>query len=75
MVPGTGIEPVTRGFRHTVLDDTDISATRHARVAVGGLMAGLSGHGAIYIAGGAEHQALPGGEAVAVIAEVAGSRS
>jgi len=45
-----------RGFRHTMLEDTDISATRHARAAVGGLISGLSGTPAVYISGGAEHQ-------------------
>ena len=30
-----------RGFRHTMLEDTDISSTRHARAAVGGLISGL----------------------------------
>jgi cyanuric acid amidohydrolase len=59
-----------RGFRHTMLDDTDISSTRHARAAVGGLIAGLSGNGAVYISGGAEHQGPPGGGPVAVIASV-----
>jgi cyanuric acid amidohydrolase len=59
-----------RGFRHTMLDDTDISSTRHARAAVGGLIAGLSGCGAIYVSGGAEHQGPPGGGPVAVIATV-----
>jgi cyanuric acid amidohydrolase len=57
-----------RGFRHTMLDDTDISSTRHARAAVGGLIAGLSGCGAVYVSGGAEHQGPPGGGPVAVIA-------
>ena len=59
-----------RGFRHTMLDDTDISATRHARAAVGGLIAGLAGCGAVYVSGGAEHQGPPGGGPVAVIASV-----
>ncbi len=59
---------LVRGFRHTMLDDTDISATRHARAAVGGLIAGLSGCTAIYVSGGAEHQGPPGGGPVAVIA-------
>jgi cyanuric acid amidohydrolase len=59
-----------RGFRHTMLDDTDISSTRHARAAVGGLIAGLSGCGAVYVSGGAEHQGPPGGGPVAVIATV-----
>jgi cyanuric acid amidohydrolase len=48
-----------RGCRHTMLEDTDISATRHARAAVGGLISGLSGTSAVYISGGAEHQVHP----------------
>jgi cyanuric acid amidohydrolase len=60
-----------RGFRHIMLDDTDISATRHARAAVGGLIAGLAGSGAVYVSGGAEHQGPAGGGPVAVIARVA----
>jgi cyanuric acid amidohydrolase len=59
-----------RGFRHTMLEDTDISATRHARAAVGGLIAGLSGTGAVYVSGGAEHQGPPGGGPVAAIARL-----
>ena len=57
-----------RGARHTMLDDTDISATRHARAAVGGLLAGLVGATSLYVSGGAEHQGPPGGGPVAVIA-------
>jgi cyanuric acid amidohydrolase len=57
-----------RGHRHIMLEDTDISATRHARAAVGGLIAGLAGTSAIYVSGGAEHQGPPGGGPVAVIA-------
>jgi cyanuric acid amidohydrolase len=57
-----------RGFRHTMLDDTDISSTRHARAAVGGLIAGLAGCGAVYVSGGAEHQGPAGGGPIAVIA-------
>jgi cyanuric acid amidohydrolase len=59
-----------RGFRHTMLEDTDISATRHARAAVGGLIAGLAGTGAVYVSGGAEHQGPPGGGPVAAIARL-----
>jgi cyanuric acid amidohydrolase len=59
-----------RGHRHTMLDDSDISATRHARAAVGGLIAGLAGTGAVYVSGGAEHQGPPGGGPVAAIARV-----
>jgi len=60
---------MVRGSRHTMLDDTDISATRHARAAVGGLIAGLVGATALYVSGGAEHQGPPGGGPIAVIAK------
>ncbi len=56
-----------RGFRHTMLEDTDISATRHARAAVGGLISGLAGTSAVYVSGGAEHQGPPGGGPIAAI--------
>ncbi len=58
-----------RGHRHTMLDDSDLSATRHARAFVGGALAGLVGHGEIFVSGGAEHQGPDGGGPVAVIAE------
>jgi cyanuric acid amidohydrolase len=61
---------MVRGWRHTMLDDTDISATRHARAAVGGVVAGLTGCPAVFVSGGAEHQGPPGGGPVAVIAKV-----
>ena len=59
---------LVRGRRHIMLDDTDISSTRHARAAVGGLIGGLAGTGAVYVSGGAEHQGPPGGGPVAAIA-------
>jgi cyanuric acid amidohydrolase len=59
-----------RGRRHTMLDDSDIGATRHARAAVGGLISGLAGTGAVYVSGGAEHQGPPGGGPVAAIARL-----
>jgi cyanuric acid amidohydrolase len=59
-----------RGLRHTMLEDSDINATRHARAAVGGLIAGVAGTGAVYVSGGAEHQGPAGGGPVAVIARV-----
>ncbi len=61
---------LVRGWRHTMLDDTDISATRHARAAVGGVIAGLTGCPAVFVSGGAEHQGPPGGGPVAVISRV-----
>jgi cyanuric acid amidohydrolase len=59
-----------RGRRHTMLTDSDIHSTRHARAALGGLLAGLAGEPAIYVSGGAEHQGPPGGGPVTVIWEV-----
>jgi cyanuric acid amidohydrolase len=59
-----------RGLRHTMLDDSDINATRHARAAVGGLVGGVAGTGAVYVSGGAEHQGPAGGGPVAAIARV-----
>lgn len=58
---------ILRGFRHTMLDDSDISATRHARAFVAGALAGLVGHAEIFVSGGAEHQGPDGGGPVAVI--------
>jgi len=57
-----------RGRRTTMLNDSDIHATRHARAAVGGLVAGMVGDPMIYVSGGAEHQGPPGGGPVAVVA-------
>ena len=56
-----------RGNRHTMLDDSDISSTRHARAFVAGALAGLIGHAEIYVSGGAEHQGPDGGGPVALI--------
>jgi cyanuric acid amidohydrolase len=61
---------LVRGLRHTMLEDTDITATRHARAAVGGLIGGIAGTGAVYVSGGAEHQGPPGGGPIAVIARI-----
>lgn len=57
-----------RGARHTMLDDSDISATRHARAFVAGALAALVGHAEIFVSGGAEHQGPDGGGPVALIA-------
>jgi cyanuric acid amidohydrolase len=58
-----------RGIRHTMLDDSDISSTRHARAFVAGALAGLVGHAEIYVSGGAEHQGPDGGGPVALIVD------
>lgn len=57
-----------RGARHTMLDDSDIAATRHARAFVGGALASLVGTSEIFVSGGAEHQGPDGGGPVAIIA-------
>lgn len=56
-----------RGNRHTMLEDSDLSSTRHARGFVGGLLAGLVGHTQLFVSGGAEHQGPDGGGPVALI--------
>lgn len=61
-------DAILRGHRHTMLDDSDISSTRHARAFVCGALAGLVGHAEIYVSGGAEHQGPDGGGPVAIIA-------
>jgi cyanuric acid amidohydrolase len=58
-----------RGFRHTMLDDTDINAQRHIRGALGGLVAGVTGDSRIFVSGGAEHQGPDGGGIIAAIAD------
>jgi cyanuric acid amidohydrolase len=59
-----------RGERHTMLNDSDINATRHARAAVGGVLAAAVGHTALYVSGGAEHQGPAGGGPVAALVRV-----
>ena len=58
-----------RGKRHTMLNDSDISSTRHARAFVAGALAGLVGHAEIFVSGGAEHQGPDGGGPVALIVD------
>ncbi|RPA06182.1 ring-opening amidohydrolase [Gordonia sp. OPL2] len=59
-----------RGLRHTMLTDSDINSTRHARAAVGALAAAVKGDGAVYVSGGAEHQGQPGGGSVTFLYEL-----
>jgi cyanuric acid amidohydrolase len=59
-----------RGRRHTMLDDSDIHSTRHARALVGGVLAGVIGDTLLYVSGGAEHQGPPGGGPLAIIGKV-----
>jgi cyanuric acid amidohydrolase len=57
-----------RGARHIMPDDAGQDATRHARALVGGVLAGVVGHTALFVSGGAEHQGPPGGGPLAIIA-------
>lgn len=59
-----------RGRRHTMLNDSDINATRHARAVVGGVLASVVGQTALFVSGGAEHQGPSGGGPVAAIFRV-----
>ncbi len=56
-----------RGARHTMNDDSDINATRHARALVGGVIAAAVGRTELFVSGGAEHQGPDGGGPVAVV--------
>jgi cyanuric acid amidohydrolase len=56
-----------RGARHTMLDDSDIQASRHARALVGGVLAAALGRTDLYVSGGAEHQGPDGGGPIAII--------
>ncbi|KAL2829320.1 cyanuric acid hydrolase/Barbiturase [Aspergillus pseudoustus] len=59
-----------RGLRHTMNTDSDIHSTRHARAAVGGLVAGLVGDSAVYVSGGGEGQGPPGGGSLSIVYSV-----
>jgi cyanuric acid amidohydrolase len=61
-----------RERRHTMLDDSDINSTRHARAVVNAVIASVVGDPMVYVSGGAEHQGPAGGGPVAVIARVEG---
>jgi cyanuric acid amidohydrolase len=61
---------LVRGMRHTMLGDSDIHSTRHARAVTGAVVASVVGHGMVYVSGGAEHQGPAGGGPVAVIARI-----
>ncbi|KAK4939321.1 hypothetical protein LTR10_020410 [Elasticomyces elasticus] len=59
-----------RGWRHTMNTDSDLHSTRHARAAVGGLIAGLVGNTQVYVSGGAEGQGPSGGGSLCIVYRV-----
>lgn len=63
---------ILRGTRPAALDDSDIHPNRHFRAALSGMLGGLLGDSRIFLSGGAEHQAPPGGVLLAIIAEQEG---
>jgi len=56
-----------RGWRTTMLSDADINYERHARAAVGAVIASVTGDPAIFVSGGTEHQGPPGQAPIAAI--------
>jgi cyanuric acid amidohydrolase len=56
-----------RGRRTTMLSDADINYERHARAALGAVIASVTGDPAIFVSGGTEHQCAPGEAPIAAI--------
>jgi len=56
-----------RGRRNTMLTDSDINHTRHARAVVNAVIAAVVHDPMVYVSGGGEHQGPDGGGPVAVI--------
>jgi cyanuric acid amidohydrolase len=56
-----------RGRRNTMLSDADINYERHARAAVGAVIASITLDPAIFVSGGTEHQCGPGHAPIAAI--------
>ena len=56
-----------RGRRNTMLSDADINYERHARAALGAVIASITGDPAIFVSGGTEHQCAPGSAPIAAI--------
>jgi cyanuric acid amidohydrolase len=59
-----------RGRRNTMLSDADINYERHARAAVGAVIASVTFDPAIFVSGGTEHQCGPGEAPIAAIVRV-----
>ncbi|MEZ2223592.1 ring-opening amidohydrolase [Rhizobium sp. RCC_161_2] len=59
-----------RGRRTTMLSDADINYERHARAALGAVIASVTFDSAIFVSGGTEHQCKPGEAPIAAIVRV-----
>lgn len=60
-----------RGYRTTMLSDADINYERHARAALGAVIASVTGDPRIFVSGGTEHQCPPGQAPIAAIIRMA----
>jgi cyanuric acid amidohydrolase len=61
---------LVRGWRTTMLSDADINYERHARAALGAVIASITNDPAIFVSGGTEHQCAPGAAPVAAIVHI-----
>ena len=59
-----------RWRRNTMLSDADINYERHARAAVGAVIASVTFDPAIFVSGGTEHQCGPGESPIAAIVRI-----
>jgi cyanuric acid amidohydrolase len=59
-----------RGWRTTMLSDADINYERHARAALGGVIASVIGDPGVFVSGGTEHQCAPGEAPIAAIVRI-----
>jgi cyanuric acid amidohydrolase len=59
-----------RGRRHTMLTDSMLPSTRHARAVVGAVISSITGDPMVYISGGSEHQGPPGGGPIAAVIQM-----
>jgi cyanuric acid amidohydrolase len=59
-----------RGRRNTMLSDADINYERHARAALGAVIASVTNDPASFVSGGTEHQCAPGMAPIAAIVRV-----
>jgi cyanuric acid amidohydrolase len=53
-----------------MLSDADINYERHARAALGAVIASIANDPAIFVSGGTEHQCAPGAMPIAAIVRV-----
>jgi len=61
---------LVRGRRTTMLSDADINYERHARAALGAVIASITNDPAIFVSGGTEHQCAPGAAPIAAVVHV-----